>query len=143
MDCQNEYVSGDLPLVGVDVGLDHLTGLLDRAREAGTPVVHIRHKGRPGSLFDLGHSRGAIHPAVAPHEGELVVDKGLPNAFAGTSLHEELGKFGRRDLILTRSEESRVGKECVSTCRSRWPPYPKKNKNQHDTNRAEKKTSPP
>src|SRR3546814_20607646 len=27
-----------------------------------------------------------------------------------------------------RSEERRVGKECVSTCRSRWPPYHKKNK---------------
>src|SRR3546814_17328332 len=25
-----------------------------------------------------------------------------------------------------RSEESRVGKECVSTCRSRWSPYHKK-----------------
>src|SRR3546814_12739270 len=24
----------------------------------------------------------------------------------------------------TRSEERRVGKECVSTCRSRWSPYP-------------------
>src|SRR3546814_13495879 len=23
-----------------------------------------------------------------------------------------------------RSEERRVGKECVSTCRSRWAPYP-------------------
>src|SRR3546814_20869857 len=27
------------------------------------------------------------------------------------------------DDILTRSEERRVGKECVSTCRSRWTPY--------------------
>src|SRR3546814_20535752 len=26
--------------------------------------------------------------------------------------------------ILGRSEERRVGKECVSTCRSRWSPYP-------------------
>src|SRR3546814_3095456 len=25
--------------------------------------------------------------------------------------------------ILERSEERRVGKECVSTCRSRWSPY--------------------
>src|SRR3546814_9872641 len=25
---------------------------------------------------------------------------------------------------LERSEERRVGKECVSTCRSRWAPYP-------------------
>src|SRR3546814_16485999 len=26
--------------------------------------------------------------------------------------------------IAFRSEERRVGKECVSTCRSRWSPYP-------------------
>src|SRR3546814_7541949 len=26
-------------------------------------------------------------------------------------------------LAATRSEERRVGKECVSTCRSRWSPY--------------------
>src|SRR3546814_1413474 len=25
--------------------------------------------------------------------------------------------------VATRSEERRVGKECVSTCRSRWAPY--------------------
>src|SRR3546814_12924622 len=28
-----------------------------------------------------------------------------------------------RDLRTARSEERRVGKECVSTCRSRWSPY--------------------
>src|SRR3546814_16399414 len=28
----------------------------------------------------------------------------------------------------TRSEERRVGKECVSTCRSRWSPYHEKKK---------------
>src|SRR3546814_20631576 len=28
-----------------------------------------------------------------------------------------------------RSEERRVGKECVSTCSSRWAPYSKKKKN--------------
>src|SRR3546814_14835017 len=29
----------------------------------------------------------------------------------------------QRLLERTRSEERRVGKECVSTCRSRWSPY--------------------
>src|SRR3546814_18841212 len=28
-----------------------------------------------------------------------------------------------RRAALDRSEERRVGKECVSTCRSRWSPY--------------------
>src|SRR3546814_13150640 len=27
------------------------------------------------------------------------------------------------DQLVARSEERRVGKECVSTCRSRWSPY--------------------
>src|SRR3546814_10113657 len=27
-------------------------------------------------------------------------------------------------FLPARSEERRVGKECVSTCRSRWSPYP-------------------
>src|SRR3546814_4139364 len=30
---------------------------------------------------------------------------------------------GERHLHGGRSEERRVGKECVSTCRSRWSPY--------------------
>src|SRR3546814_15476166 len=40
-------------------------------------------------------------------------------------------KIGEHDLLRwldtfifqSRSEERRVGKECVSTCRSRWSPY--------------------
>src|SRR3546814_17288361 len=31
-----------------------------------------------------------------------------------------LGVYG---IVMARSEERRVGKECVSTCRSRWSPY--------------------
>src|SRR3546814_20901784 len=32
--------------------------------------------------------------------------------------------IGLRVSEESRSEERRVGKECVSTCRSRWSPYP-------------------
>src|SRR3546814_12926474 len=35
-----------------------------------------------------------------------------------------LGRIGKPAVKgLQRSEERRVGKECVSTCRSRWSPY--------------------
>src|SRR3546814_4080071 len=37
------------------------------------------------------------------------------------------GRWQRREILIPegrlRSEERRVGKECVSTCRSRWSPY--------------------
>src|SRR3546814_13718504 len=32
-------------------------------------------------------------------------------------------KLGNRSNASSRSEERRVGKECVSPCRSRWSPY--------------------
>src|SRR3546814_17631131 len=49
---------------------------------------------------------------------------------------------GRGVLYEERSEERRVGKECVSTCRSRWSPaHSKKKKVQHiiQNNRNHKK----
>src|SRR3546814_12593774 len=36
-------------------------------------------------------------------------------------------------IVKARSEERRVGKECVSTCRSRWSPYHYKKKTIRNT----------
>src|SRR3546814_13135778 len=35
----------------------------------------------------------------------------------------EITRYGTAKGVKLRSDESRVGKECVSTCRSRWWPY--------------------
>src|SRR3546814_13091944 len=40
--------------------------------------------------------------------------------YATRSLYDQLLRGG---IEIYRSEERRVGKECVSTCRSRWSPY--------------------
>src|SRR3546814_20715201 len=40
------------------------------------------------------------------------------------------------NVVKARSEERRVGKECVSTCRSRWSPYHSKKKNNKVTNKT-------
>src|SRR3546814_19473789 len=40
------------------------------------------------------------------------------------------------ELTIERSEERRVGKECVSTCSSRWSPYHKKKKNRTKNNKT-------
>src|SRR3546814_15911111 len=42
----------------------------------------------------------------------------------------------RSRTTATRSEERRVGKECVSTCRSRWSPYHLKKKNSNRTDKC-------
>src|SRR3546814_1605741 len=43
----------------------------------------------------------------------------MPMAGAALMPHQNR----RFSIALSRSEERRVGKECVSTCRSRWSPY--------------------
>ena len=43
----------------------------------------------------------------------------LDRILSGTGINYEL----EGTHIILRSEERRVGKECVSTCRSRWSPY--------------------
>src|SRR3546814_21062173 len=40
---------------------------------------------------------------------------------------------GHNLTFTNRSEERRVGKECVSTCRTRWSPYHYKNKQNCNT----------
>src|SRR3546814_12132029 len=43
-------------------------------------------------------------------------------------LHKTIGESVGNTKTVIRSEERRVGKECVSTCRSRWSPYHEKKK---------------
>jgi len=100
IDAQGEYRDGALPLVGIGPALEALAGLLARARRAGTPIIHIAHKGRPGALFDREGEGGRILDEVAPENGEPVIEKALPNSFAGTSLKETLDDTGRGKLML-------------------------------------------
>jgi len=100
IDAQNEYVDGPLALPGVAPAVEMIAGLLDRARAVGAPVFHIAHKGKPGGAFDRDAARGQIIDTVAPADGEPVIEKPLPNAFAGTDLEAQLRATGRDALVV-------------------------------------------
>src|SRR3546814_3839153 len=56
----------------------------------------------------------------------LIVMPWVMGLFASDALRADGATFDLAVLmarIAFRSEERRVGKECVSTCRSRWSPY--------------------
>lgn len=100
IDCQNEYVTGALPLAGIDAAMENAKTLLKQFRDVGQPVVHIQHQGKAGGAFDLDDPRGAIDDRVAPVEGETVIRKALPNSFANTNLQEILEGIGRQKLVI-------------------------------------------
>jgi nicotinamidase-related amidase len=100
IDAQEEYRSGAMVLPGLQAAVDEIASLLAVARQHGRPVVHVRHLGIPGGLFDPQGPRGEFLPELAPQAGETVVEKRLPNAFAGTDLHDRLLAIGHLDLIV-------------------------------------------
>lgn len=100
IDCQNEYVNGGLALPNIEPALAEAARVLAAGRKAGTPIIHIAHRGRAGGAFDPDGPRGQIVDSVKPADGEPVIWKPLPNAFANTELHEALQKIGRTELIL-------------------------------------------
>src|SRR3546814_12053274 len=83
--------------------------------------------------------RGYDSAGVALHTGNhLAVYKkqgmvAALEAFAGASPVRSTTGIGHTRWAThgERSEERRVGQECVSTCRSRWQPSPSKNKISH------------
>src|SRR3546814_16599905 len=77
-----------------------------------------------GHELSLGAEQRAGDAAVhRPGQLGLVVGHDLPDGVEGVGLGAEL-----EHAVQERSEERRVGKECVSTCRSRWSPYHYKQK---------------
>src|SRR3546814_15323584 len=73
-----------------------------------------------------GHALVPSHLADRPVTGYITGNNAKVNheRHVPEARHQELPE----PLGGTRSEERRVGKECVSTCRSRWEPYNSKKK---------------
>src|SRR3546814_14375980 len=68
--------------------------------------ARIRHQSQAGSFADLGERCSCLFPDVVATDDIVRV--------LGGQLEVEVVE------AVIRSEERRVGKECVSTCRSRW-----------------------
>src|SRR3546814_14738625 len=75
-------------------------GIVDKSQEIGFRVK------------DTGYPQGQPIEVITRRDGDEINRQRI---VAGEDVRVE---------VPIRSEERRVGKECVSTCRSRWSPYP-------------------
>lgn len=100
IDAQKEYLSGPLALTGVHEAIANIVQLATAARAAKCKIIHVRHLGTVGGMFDPQGPRGEFVPELLPQGDETVVEKRLPNAFNGTGLHDLLQSFGHLDLVV-------------------------------------------
>src|SRR3546814_19768800 len=106
--------------------------------DARAPVIAM-HRVQGGRAVFLDGTRVIL--AEGDQEAALMDIQAIPLTEGGTldaqnrnvlaavagawalNVHEDLIRAGIETFGLERSEERRVGKGCVSTCRSRWYPY--------------------
>src|SRR3546814_20972817 len=118
-DWSSDVCSSDLALV-----VNNTFCLPDKARVSAY-VYHL-------DFLQTRLARAPTDPLMA----ELIADggQGYHNSSISLNRRRVYTIRKRSRVAVRRSEERRVGKECVSTCRSRWSPYTLKKK--HNTYRT-------
>ena len=103
IDVQREYFAEGGPLRSPDgpVVLAKLRQLVDAAREAHVPVIHMRHEEAPGAaVFAADGPLVEAMPDVSPQGLEPIVTKHSPGSFTDTELSQVLTQFGVRRLVI-------------------------------------------
>lgn len=109
VDMIEEFVTGRLGDPRMLEVVSPIQGLLDRAREAGVPVVYVRDCHRMGDpeleiMGDHameGSDQCDFLPELAPLASEPVFDKSVYTAFYGTGLDDYLDDLGVDTLVIT------------------------------------------
>ena len=79
---------------------DNGRALLAKWREAGWPIIHVRHDSVvEGSTLGHGTDGNRFRPGFEPRDGEPVVSKSVNSAFIGTDLDLRLRRLGARHVV--------------------------------------------
>src|SRR3546814_14849405 len=109
-----ERLGGKVQLVGDDIFVANPQRLAEGIGKgvANSILVKVNQIGTLSETLEaVQMAHAAAYTAVMSHRSGETEDATIAN------------------LAVARSEERRVGKECVSTCSSRWSPYHEKQKN--------------
>ncbi len=100
IDIQQGLVDAPEELHQADIIIARCADLLQRARAAGTPVFHMQHDGGPGDDLERLTPGWRLHGAVAPTDGEKVIEKSTSSGFVGGELDQRLRAAGITRLVI-------------------------------------------
>jgi nicotinamidase-related amidase len=100
VDMQVGLLAGDpkYDLQGVIGRINAVNGAV--RRRSGT-VIWIRHCGAPGDGFERGAPGWAFLPELERRSADLVVEKSMNDAFAGTALQQTLQRLGPDRVLVS------------------------------------------
>jgi nicotinamidase-related amidase len=103
VDLQNDYFpGGKWVLEGIEKAASNAARLIMAAREAGIPVIHVRHESTStdAPFFVAGTPGANTHDLVRPAAPEPIVLKHSANSFKDTDLAELLNRHGVEEVTI-------------------------------------------
>lgn len=103
IDAQNEYAEGKLAVSNAPATRKAIASLLQKYRDAGGDVIHVRHVVPEGApVFTPNTKLAEEYDELKIKEGgkEREILKNHPSCFADTKLNEWLGGKGGKKIVL-------------------------------------------
>ncbi len=100
IDVQIGIIEGFRAYHGSEV-LERINKLVSKARASNMPIIYVQHDGEKGHPLEVGSEGWQIHPAITPHEKDLIINKRASDSFFETTLQRELEARGVKHLIVT------------------------------------------
>ncbi|MFF5395970.1 cysteine hydrolase family protein [Peribacillus butanolivorans] len=103
VDVQNDYFpNGRMELFEPNRAANNARKLLNFFRNQNMPIFHIQHifNDHNAPFFAPGTEGITINEAVAPLEGETIIQKNYPNSFRETSLLNQLRQAGTEHVVI-------------------------------------------
>ena len=100
IDVQNVYFSGKMMVTHPAGSLDNILLIMDKASDAGIPVVVIQHSSSTMAAFQKGSEAWQLHPEVAQRKRTILLEKTLPGSFTATGLESWLKKNEVDTLVI-------------------------------------------
>ncbi|AMS17509.1 isochorismatase [Pseudomonas chlororaphis] len=95
--------------------LDNINQLIHRARQAGAPVIAVRHTSPQGSPIAAGSAPWQLLAQLQLEASDQRLDKTRPNCFVGTGLAEHLRAAQVDELVIVGMKTQ----YCIdATCRA-------------------------
>ncbi|HEY9640082.1 MAG TPA: cysteine hydrolase family protein [Coleofasciculaceae cyanobacterium] len=103
IDVQNEYFTGQLPVTYPPGSLENILKAMDIASQQNIPIIIVQHtepEENP-AIFKKSSREWELHPEIAKHPYNLLIEKTLPGSFTGTELEAWLREQGIDTVVIS------------------------------------------
>ncbi|MBH0346010.1 MULTISPECIES: cysteine hydrolase family protein [Bacillus] len=101
IDVQTGMYTVGMPVHNGEKFLQTLQELIGECRLNDIPVIYVQHNGPKDHPLEKGTDGWKIHVAIAPQDGDSIVEKTTPDSFHKTNLNEVLREKGIEHVIIS------------------------------------------